>query len=48
MAFFIGLDKSRYQVNIFSNFSIKTYVVGTHSKRLTEALQMNTHNIWNK
>ena len=27
---FIGLDKSGYQVNIFSYFSMKTYVVGTH------------------
>ena len=26
----IGLDKSGFQVNIFSNFSMKTYVVGTH------------------
>ena len=26
-------------------FSIKTYVVGTHSKRLTEAFLMSNHNI---
>ena len=26
----IGLDKGRYLVNIFSYFSMKTYVVGTH------------------
>ena len=28
-----------------SSFSMKTYVVGTHEKRLTEALLMNIHNI---
>ena len=32
-------------VNIFVYFSIKTYVVGTHQKRLGEALLMSTHNI---
>ena len=26
----IGLDKSGYQVNIFSYFSMKTFVEGTH------------------
>ena len=26
-------------------FSIKTYIVGTHKKRLAEALLMSTHNI---
>ena len=26
----IGLEKSGYQVNIFSYFCMKTYVVGTH------------------
>ena len=26
----IGLDKSGYQVNIFTYFSSKIYVVGTH------------------
>ena len=29
----------------FSDFFIKSYVVGTNLKRLTEALQMSTHNI---
>ena len=29
----IGLDKRGYQVNIFSYFSTKTYIVGTHKKR---------------
>ena len=29
----------------FSYFSVKTYVVGTHQKRLGEALLMSTHNI---
>ena len=29
----------------FSYFSMKTYVVGTHSKRLAKALLMSTHNI---
>ena len=38
---YIGLDKSGY----FSYFSMKTYVVGTHEKRITEALLMSTHNI---
>ena len=28
--FHIGLNKSGYQVNIFSYFSTKTYIVGTH------------------
>ena len=27
---FIGQDKNGYQVNIFSYFSMKTYVVDTH------------------
>ena len=30
---------------IFSCLYIKTYVVGTHSKRLVEAILMSTHNI---
>ena len=38
----IGLDKKGYPVNIFSYFSTKTYVVGTHLKRLVEALLMST------
>ena len=32
-------------LGFFSYFSIKTYVVGTHWKRLVEALPMSTHNI---
>ena len=28
--YIIGLDKGGYPVNIFSYFSTKTYVVGTH------------------
>ena len=31
---------------LFSYFSTKTYVVGTHKKRLDEALLMSTHNIY--
>ena len=45
---FIGFVKEEYLVMIlgyFSYFSIKTYVVGTHLKHLTEVLQMSTHNI---
>ena len=30
---------------IFSYSSVKTYVVGTHQKRLNEALLMSTHSI---
>ena len=37
-----GLDKSEYQVNYFSCFSMKTYVVGTHLKCLAKALLMST------
>ena len=29
----------------FCQFSIKTYVVGTHHYHLAEAILMNTHNI---
>ena len=32
-------------IDIFSYFSMKTYVVGTHSKHLAEALWLSTHNI---
>ena len=33
-----------YQFNIFSCFSMKTYVVGTHQKHLDEMLLMSMHN----
>ena len=35
-------EKYRY----FPYFRMKTYVVGTHSKCLTEVLQMSTHNMF--
>ena len=43
-----GIVKDEYLVIIqvfFSYFFRKTCVVGTHLKRLTEVLLMNTHNI---
>ena len=40
----LGLEKSRYQVNIFLISPRKMYVVGTHKKWLAEALLMSTHN----
>ena len=45
----IHIYSSRYEGcpdKYFSYFSVKTYVVGTHSKRLGEALVMRTHNIF--
>ena len=39
---FVSTRKYRY----FSYFCTKTYVVGTHLKRLTEALLMSTHNMF--
>ena len=41
----ICLGKGGYQENIFSYFSMKTYVLGTHKKCLNEVLLMSTHNI---
>ena len=38
---FFSIQKYFY----FSYFSMKTYVMGTHKKRLAEALLMSTHNI---
>ena len=38
---FFAVKKYRY----FSYLSKKKYVVGTHQKRLSEALLMSTHNI---
>ena len=34
----VALDRSEYQVNVFSYISTKTYIVGTHDR-------MSTHNI---
>ena len=42
----IAPDKRGIHIIFFSYFSTKTYVVGTHLKRLGEALQMSTHNIY--
>ena len=42
--FSIAPDK-KYPYKFFSYFSAKTYVVGTHQKRLGKALLMSTHNI---
>ena len=44
----IALDKMLFSIksiDIFSYFSMKTYVVGTHYKRLGKALLLSTHNI---
>ena len=40
-----GLKKSTQKYWYFSYFSMKTYILGTHQKRLAEALLMSTHNI---
>ena len=40
-----ALDKTRFSTKLYSYFSMKTYVVVTHLKCLTKALQMSTHNI---
>ena len=48
MSLGIALDKMLFLIQkyyYFSYFSTKTYVVGTHNKRLGEALLMSTHNI---
>ena len=45
---FIALDKVLFSTKkylYFSYYSTKIYVVGTHQKRLAEALLMSTHNI---
>ena len=45
---YIATDKvlfSSKKCLYLSYFSMKTFVVGTHSKRLAEALLMSTHNI---
>ena len=45
---YITPDKEHFfnrKVLLFSYFSMKTYVVGIHQKRLGEALLMTTHNI---
>ena len=40
------IDRAKRGVHIFfSYFSTKIYVVGTHSKRLAQALLMSNHNI---
>ena len=41
---YIGLEKSGLGISgkYFSYFSMKTYVVGTHQKRLIEGLLMST------
>ena len=38
------LDKSAYLKIIFSDFSTKTYVVGTQKKRLNETVLLSTQN----
>ena len=46
---YIAPDKELFAVKkyrYFSYFSMKIYVVGIHLKRLDEALQMSTHNIY--
>ena len=40
-----GSDKVVYFFHIFSYFSVKTYVVGTHYYYLGEAILMTTPNI---
>ena len=42
----VKIHLSTQDLYIFSYFSKKTYVVGTHSKRLTEAISMSTHNMF--
>ena len=34
------------EIFIFSYFFMKTYVVGTHKKQITEAFLMSTHNMF--
>ena len=41
----IELVKRRNSDNIILIFFMKLYIVGTHKKRLHEALLMNIHNI---
>ena len=48
VACIIASDKANFSIEkywYFSYFSIKTYVVGTHQKRLAKALLMSTHSI---
>ena len=45
-AFSIAPDKRGFSALYFSYFSMKTYVVGTHEKCLSEALLMSTHNVY--
>ena len=40
-----SLDKRVYPVNIFSYFSMKLFVVGTHKQCRIEALLMSTQNV---
>ena len=41
-----ALDGREHPDNYFSYFSTKIYIVGTHEKRLGEALLMSTYNIY--
>ena len=43
---YIIQDKALFASENIDIFSAKTYVVGTHYKRLDEALLMRTHNIY--